>query len=127
MHRLKAALDRTCAQRRPGLCWPHDALELPLPEVLKLEEITKTPSRTLGDDDRVEVGDALQARAARFGVSPTISCLSAPLDPHEVADHKQAGGDPNAHLERLGGRRRGDGIDQCKAGANRATVFAIHL
>jgi hypothetical protein len=60
--RLEAALDRTRPQRRPGPHPPGDALEIPGPKVPKLEQIAKKPSRALGDDDRVRLGDALQAR-----------------------------------------------------------------
>jgi hypothetical protein len=39
VQRLEAAFNRNRPQRRPGPCRPGDALEVPVPEVLKLEEI----------------------------------------------------------------------------------------
>jgi hypothetical protein len=42
-------------------------------EVHKLERNADPASRALGDNDRVRLGDALQA-CREFGVSPTIAC-----------------------------------------------------
>src|SRR5262249_19186820 len=39
-----------------------DALEIPGPEVLQLEQIAKKPACALGNDDHVRLGKPLQAR-----------------------------------------------------------------
>ena len=57
--RPSAELARSAAQARTGPAMPLRSL---CPEVLKLEEIAEELSRALGDDDRVRLGDALQAR-----------------------------------------------------------------
>ena len=57
--RLSTALGRSAPYARTA---PFDALELVGSEVLKLEQITEQLSRALGDDDRVRLGDPLQAR-----------------------------------------------------------------
>ena len=62
MQRLEAAFRRTRPQRRPGPHRPGDALEVLGPEVLKLEQIAEEFSRALSDDDRVRLGNPLQAR-----------------------------------------------------------------
>ena len=62
VQRLEAAFHGTRPQRRPGPHRPGDALEVLGPEVLQLEEIAEQPSRAVGDDDRVRLGQRLQAR-----------------------------------------------------------------
>ena len=52
----------TWLQHRPGPHRPGNALELPNPKVLELEEAAEKPSRAFGDDDHVRLGKALQAR-----------------------------------------------------------------
>src|SRR5438105_1926241 len=60
--RLEAAFNGTRPQRRPGGHRPGDTLEVPTPEVLKLEQSAEKPSRALGDDNHVWLGDPLQTR-----------------------------------------------------------------
>ena len=62
MQRLEAARNRAWPQRRPGSHRLGDALEFLGPEVLKVEQIAKKLSCALGDDDRVRLGDPLEAR-----------------------------------------------------------------
>jgi hypothetical protein len=66
---LEAAFNRNRPQRRPGPCRPGDALEVPVPEVLKLEEIAEKFSRALGDDDPIRLGDSLQTPWSRIAWS----------------------------------------------------------
>jgi hypothetical protein len=61
--RLEAAFHRTRPQRRPGAYRSGDALEIPLPEVLKIEEVAEKFSRAFGDDRHVRFGHTLQARS----------------------------------------------------------------
>jgi hypothetical protein len=61
--RLEAALHGGRPKRHPGRCWPGDALEVSVPEVLKLEEIAEKPSGTLSDDNGIWLGHRLQARS----------------------------------------------------------------
>jgi hypothetical protein len=69
VQRLEAAFNRNRPQRRPGPCRPGDALEVPVPEVLKLEEIAEKFSRALGDDDPIRLGDPLQTPWSRIAWS----------------------------------------------------------
>ena len=69
VQRLEAAFNRNRPQRRPGPCRPGDALEVPVPEVLKLEEIAEKFSRALGDDDPIRLGDSLQTPWSRIAWS----------------------------------------------------------
>ena len=62
MQRLETAFRRTRPQRRPGPHRPGDALEVFGTEVLQIEQIAEKPSRTLGYDDRIRLGDSLEAR-----------------------------------------------------------------
>jgi hypothetical protein len=59
--RVEAAFHRSRSQRRPGSHWPGDTLEVLGFEVFKLKHIAEQFSRTLGDNDRVWLSDALQA------------------------------------------------------------------
>jgi hypothetical protein len=61
VHRLEAALDRTCPQHRESCHRPGDPLELLWPEAPQLEEIAEPPARGLSNDDRVRLGDGLKA------------------------------------------------------------------
>src|SRR5215472_6805377 len=63
VQRLEAACHGTRPQRRPGPHRPDDALEVPWPEVLQLKEIADKSARAVADDDRVRLGDPLQARS----------------------------------------------------------------
>jgi len=69
VQRLEAAFNRNRPQRRPVPCRPGDALEVPVPEVLKLEEIAEKFSRALGDDDPIRLGDCLQTPWSRIAWS----------------------------------------------------------
>jgi hypothetical protein len=62
VHCVKAALHGTRPQRGPRPRRLGNALEIPSPEVLKLEEIAEKASRAFGDDHHVRLGDALKAR-----------------------------------------------------------------
>ena len=69
VQRLEAAFNRNRPQRRPVPCRPGDALEVPVPEVLKLEEIAEKFSRALGDDDPIRLGNSLQTPWSRLAWS----------------------------------------------------------
>ncbi len=117
VHRLEAALDRTCPQHRESCHRPGDPLELLWPEVPQLEEIAQQPAGGLGNDDRVRLGDALKAcREVRRLADDTALLRFA--GPDKVPDHHQAGGNPNPHLYGLRSRERSNRIDQREAGPN---------
>ena len=61
VQRLEAARHRTRPHHRPGPDRPVNAVQVPPPKVVELEEIAEKPSRAFGDDDLVRSGDALQA------------------------------------------------------------------
>ena len=110
--RLSTELARSTAQ---GFHRPGDALELLGPKVLKLEEIAEEPSRASAMT--TVFGSAMPCRrAARFGVSPTISCSCASPDPIKIANDHQPGGNPDADLQGLRSRERGHRSDQLQAG-----------
>ena len=94
--RLSTALARSAAHARVG---SGDALELPRPEVLQLEEIAEKLPRAFGDDHRVRLGDALQARREVRRLADDAALLRLPRS-DQVADDDQAGGDADAGLQR---------------------------
>jgi hypothetical protein len=51
----------TRSQYRPSSLGPGDALQVFAPKVLNLEQIAEQFARTLGDNDHIRLGDALQA------------------------------------------------------------------
>src|SRR5262249_40119415 len=97
MQGFEAALDGTWSQRRPGPYRPGDALEIPGPEVLQIEQIAKKPSRALGDDDHIRLGDALQARREVRRFTNDAALLRLPRS-DQVADDDQPGRNANTGL-----------------------------
>ena len=69
------------------------------PRSCKLEEIAEKPSRALGDDDRVRLGDALQARREVRRLADDAALLRLARS-DQVADHDQPGGNADAGLQR---------------------------
>ena len=110
VQRLEAAFRGTRPQRRPGPRRPGDALEVLRPEVLKLEQIAEQPARALGDDDRVRLGDRLQARREVRRLADDAALLRLPRS-DQVADDDQPGRDPDPHVQRRAGR--GDEFRRC--------------
>jgi hypothetical protein len=100
VQRLEAALHGSRPQRRKDPHPPRDALEIYRPEVVKLEQIAEQLSRTLGDDDHVRLGDALQACRKVGGLADDAALLRLP-GPDEIADHDQAGCNSDAHPEQF--------------------------
>src|SRR6516164_11839316 len=100
MQGFEATRHGTCPQRRPGAYRPGDALEVPVPEVLQLKQIAEKPSRALGDDDHIRLGDALQARREIRRFTDDAALLRVPRSDDEVADDDQPGGNANASLQR---------------------------
>ena len=98
VQRLEAAFHRTRPQRRPGSHRPGDALEVLGPEVLQLEQIAEQLSRALGDDDRVRLGDPLQARREVRRLADDAALLRLPRS-DQVADHDQPGRNADAGLQ----------------------------
>ena len=97
MHRLEAALDRTCPQHREGFHRPGDPLELLGTQVLQLEEIAKEPARGLGNDNRVRRGDALKACCKVRCLADDIVLLRF-AGPHNIPNHHHPGGNPYPDL-----------------------------
>src|SRR5262249_17521082 len=88
VQRLEAACHGTRPQRRPGPHRPDDALEVPWPEVLQLKEIADKSARAVADDDRVRLGDPLQARSEVRRLANDAALLRLPR-PGEIADNHQ--------------------------------------
>ena len=112
--RLSTELARSTANalHRPG-----NPLELPWPEVPQLEEIAEQPARGLGNDDRVRLGDALQAGREVRRLADNTALLRF-AGPDKVSDHHHPGGNPDPHLQGLRRAERGNRIDQREAGPN---------
>ena len=68
------------------------------PEVLKLEEIAEELSRALGDDDRVRLGNALQARREVRRLADDAALLRLTRS-DQIADDDQPGGNADAGLQ----------------------------
>ena len=115
MQRLEAAFHRTRSQRREGPHRPGDALEVLCPEVLKLEQIAEKPSRALGDDDHVRLGDPLQTRRKVRRLADDAALLRLTRS-DQVADDDQARGNTDPCLQgngRLERAHRRDHFQPC--------------
>ena len=99
--RLEAALDRACPQRRPGRTGSAMPLRSLAPRSCKLEEIAEKSSCALGDDDRVRLGDPLQARRKVRCLADDAALLRLPGS-DQVADHDQPSRNADAGLKRTG-------------------------
>jgi len=73
-------------QHSPDLHRPGDALQIPWPEVLQLEEIADNPARTVADDNHVRLGSPLQTRCDvwRRANHAALLCVTRS---YEVTDH----------------------------------------
>ena len=118
VQRLEAAFRRTRPQRRPGPHRPGDALEVLGPEVLQLEQIAEKPSRALGDDHHVRLGDPLQPRreVRRLADDAALLRLSRA---DQIADHDQPGRNADTGLQGSGRLERGHRRDQLQARPHR--------
>jgi Fumarylacetoacetate (FAA) hydrolase family len=67
-------------------------------EILKLEQTAKKPSRALGDDDHVRLGDALQARREVRRFTNDAALLRLPRS-DQVADDDQPGRNADTSLQ----------------------------
>jgi hypothetical protein len=99
MQGFEATRHGTCPQRRPGAYRPGDALEVPVPEVLQLKQIAEKPSRALGDDDHIRLGDALQARREVRRFTNDAALLRVPRS-DQIAHDDQPGRNADTGLQR---------------------------
>ena len=99
--RLEPARDDARTQYLPSRHRCGDALDLDGAETADLEEIADQPARARGDDDRVRLGQGLQAGGEVGGFADDRLLLSRACA-DQVADHHQPGGDPDPRLK-LGG------------------------
>ena len=81
------------------------------PEVFKLEEIAEKLSRALGDDHRVRLGNALQARRKVRRLADDAALLRLTRS-DQVADHDQPGRNADTGLQRSAGLQRTHRCDQ---------------
>jgi len=112
VQRLETALHGTRPQRRPGLHRPRDALEVRGSEVLQLEQVPEKSSCAVGNDDRIRLGDPLQARREVRRLADDAAFLRVPRS-DQVADDDQAGRNADTRLQRgvcLQAGHRGDQI-----------------
>jgi len=76
---------------------PSDPLQLPWSKVPQLEKIAQQPSRGLGNDDGVRLGDALKARREVRRLADDTALLRF-AGPDKVSDHHHPRGSPNPQL-----------------------------
>jgi len=89
-----------------------------------LEELAEKPASALGDDDRIRLGDALQARRKVWGFTHDPAFLGLP-GADEIADHHQPGRYANADLQRLLDAQPADCLDQCSPCPDRALRIVL--
>jgi len=107
--------------RRPG-----DALEVPGPEIPEFEQIAEQPSRAVGNDDRVRLGQRLQTRRQVRRVADDRLLLGGTAA-DQIADHDKPGRNADTHLQgRAGyGRELRHRLNQRKPGKHGA--FGVML
>src|SRR4029077_13311709 len=88
----------TRPQCRPYPHWPYDALEVSRSEVVEFEQIAKEPSRAIGDDHCVRLGDPLQSSRQVRGLANDATLLRLPRS-DQVADYHQSRCDTDARLQ----------------------------
>jgi hypothetical protein len=76
-----------------------DALEVPLSEVFKLEEVAEKSARALRDDHRVRFGDALQSSCEVWG-RPDHCLLLSSARTNQVTNNDKPSRDADAGLQR---------------------------
>ena len=98
MQCLEVAFRRTRPQRHPGPHRPGDAFDFLGTKVLQLEQIAEKPSRAVGNDDGVRLGQGMQARrkVRRLADDATLLCLPRS---DQVADDHQPGRDADTALQ----------------------------
>ena len=98
MQCLEVAFRPTRPQRRPRLHRPRDALEVLGPKVLQLEDIAEKPSRAVGNDDHIRLGDPLQARRKVRRLTDDAALLRL-ARPDQVADNNKTCSNADASLQ----------------------------
>ncbi len=105
---LEPARDRAGPQHLPGRYHSRETAGLDGAEVVVFEQSADEPPRTLIDQNRVRLGQALQSRGEVRGLADDI-VLGSPA-PHDDC----AGGDPNAGAQLLGQLQARDGLEYCQ-------------
>ena len=103
MKRVKAALHGARPQRRPGPRRPGDALKVPGPKILELEEIAEKLSRALRNNHGIRFSNGLQTGGKVRRLAHNRLLLGRPRA-DEVANHHEPGRDPDTHLQGRAGR-----------------------
>ena len=110
VQRLEAAFHRSRSQRRPGPRRPCNALEVFCPEVLKLKQTAEKPSRALGYNNHVRLGDPLQPRRKVRRLAHDRLLLGR-ASANEVAHDNEPSGNADAGLQRGAGVETGNRRD----------------
>ena len=98
---IKAALDGSWSQRRPGAHWADDALKVVAPKVLKLEQVAHELPSALRNHHPVRLRNALQSRRkVRCLANDGLLLRSARAD--QIADNHEPCSDAYTGLK---GRR----------------------
>src|SRR6516162_8455930 len=82
-----------------------NTLEVPNPELLKLEEGAEKSSRTVGNDDCIRLRDPLESCREVRGLADNATLLSF-ARAYQVAHHNEPRRDADTHLQGHTGRRR---------------------
>ena len=123
MQSLESARHRTRSQRRPGLYWFGDALEVLSPEIRNLEQVADELAGACRNQNSVGPGDPFQGACELHSFADDHLLIRATAE--EIADHDRTGCDACAQLKRAGAAaiKPGDRIDEGQTGANRAVKW----
>ncbi len=88
------------------------------PEILDLEQRADLPARALGNDERPWLGEHLQPGGQVRGLTDYAALLCG-TRADQIADHDQAAGDAEPHIQRLRRRDPADRVDDGEPGAHR--------
>ena len=96
--RSKPAFNTTLADHAPRALLQGEALQLLLSQILHLEQRADQPTRRVGDDHRVRLGEGLQAGCQVRRLADHCLLLRG-ARAEKIADHDEARRDSNPHLK----------------------------
>jgi len=98
VHRLEATLHGALPQRGPGPRRRGNALEVSKPEVLQFEEVAEKFARAVRDDERVRLGDPLEARREVWCLTDDAALLCF-TRANQIADDDKPGCNSDTSLQ----------------------------
>src|SRR6516164_585207 len=115
---LKAADDPALADHVPGALWFGKTGERLGPEILDLEQRANLSPRAVGNDQGARPGQRLQAGGEVWRLADHVALLRRTRS-DQIANHDEAAGDANPHVQRLWCGEPADGVDDRQPGASR--------